>query len=776
MAGCRTSPATSAVKFFCICLMSALFLLTFQPGRAAALSDDEKASRAFKFAKGLFDMQKYSQAAAELQKFISFYEKSRYAEYALYLLGESLYKTEDYKGAREKYSAFLNKYKESRLTEEVYYSMAYTELSLGDKEAAYGYFQKLYKSEKKELSRDAVFKCARHLAEKKDAEGAKKAFADYFALAGEAPLSLGEDETLRYKEALFISGNISLRAKNEKEAMDFYERFLKLFSNDPMAGPVYYNIGELLYARGQYKKAAENYALAESNIDKFSQSPEGADYSSYIPKIHYSLGWCHYSLNDYRPAAEYFEKCFNGRAKFENRADCGLRLGISLFNLKKFDRAAQIFKEVRKIGGISEKIAAETDYYLGMALQKSGLLSEAYERFSSLASATSEIGVDAAYVSAVILFDQKKYDQAIARFRDFLSRFPSSSKAQHASFNIGLAYFNLAKYKEAREALLEFNANYKASSYLVRSYFNLGEISIIEKKYEDAISWFTKIPQTDSMWLEAELKICDAYFALKDLNQLTERYRKIIAAVESVPSEADYIVPALFKIGKNLSALCKYDLAVKAYEKIIAVSKSERNSMDAKFKIAVILFETGGFDKCAQLCQQLLGQKDIGAGAYSVYEVKELSGRAACALKKFDEAMKIFDEILASEGVAEHIRHQARFGRATVYNEKKDFQKAIESFEQLALDVQDVEMLARVHYLLAAAYEGANNSEEAVKNLLKIEILYKDTTIVHDARLKLLEIYVKTKQRKDAKNLKAEIMKSSAPKSVKDKANELTKK
>ncbi|HOT77398.1 MAG TPA: outer membrane protein assembly factor BamD, partial [Candidatus Wallbacteria bacterium] len=97
--------------------------MTFQPGRAAALSDDEKASRAFKFAKGLFDMQKYSQAAAELQKFISFYEKSRYAEYALYLLGESLYKTEDYKGAREKYSAFLNKYKESRLTEEVYYSM-----------------------------------------------------------------------------------------------------------------------------------------------------------------------------------------------------------------------------------------------------------------------------------------------------------------------------------------------------------------------------------------------------------------------------------------------------------------------------------------------------------------------------------------------------------------------------------------------------------------------------------------------------------------------------
>ncbi len=69
-----------------------------------------------------------------------------------------------------------------------------------------------------------------------------------------------------------------------------------------------------------------------------------------------------------------------------------------------------------------------------------------------------------------------------------------------------------------------------------------------------------------------------------------------------------------------------------------------------------------------------------------------------------------------------------------------------------------------------------NQAEEAVKNLLKIEILYRDTAVFHDARLRLLEIYVKTKQKKDAKNLKAEIMKSSAPKALKDRANELIKK
>ncbi|EKD68432.1 MAG: outer membrane assembly lipoprotein YfiO, partial [uncultured bacterium] len=210
-----------------------------------------------------------------------------------------------------------------------------------------------------------------------------------------------------------------------------------------------------------------------------------------------------------------------------------MRLGISLFNLKKYEQAAQVFKEVKSIKGLSPKISQETDYYLGMALQKSGLLSEAYERFTAISDSSDEISVEALYVSAVILFDQKKYEQAVDKFRGFLSRFPGSKKAQHAAFNIGLAYFNLARYKEARDSLLEFVKNFPASNYLSRSYFNLGEISMIEKKYDEAIGWFMKVPASDPMWLESELKVCDAYFALKDMKKLSEKYRQILTAVDT---------------------------------------------------------------------------------------------------------------------------------------------------------------------------------------------------------------------------------------------------
>ena len=185
---------------FKIALLSILIIFFISASGAAGLAqtitETEKAARAFKFAKGLFDMEKYKQAASELQKFIAFYEKSPYGEYALYLLGESLYKTENYKDALDKYELFQKKYKDSKLIEEAYYSSAYTLLALDKPEEAHSYFLKLYNSQNPDLSRDAVYKCARHLIDKKQNAEARKAFADYFKLTGFSAEDLDDAEKL----------------------------------------------------------------------------------------------------------------------------------------------------------------------------------------------------------------------------------------------------------------------------------------------------------------------------------------------------------------------------------------------------------------------------------------------------------------------------------------------------------------------------------------------------------------------------------------------------
>jgi len=739
---------------------------------AVALSEDEKAFRSFKFAKGLFDMEKYDQAASELQKFLSFYEKSKYGEYALYLLGESFYKSDGYANALEKYKLFLEKYPASKLVDDVYYSAGYSSLALDKKDGALDYFKKASLSGKTEIKSDAVFKCVRIYAETKDYENAKTSLSDYFKITGGDASRLSADESGRYKEALYIAGNIYLREKKEADALGYYERLLKNYPDDPSAAPVLYNMAEIEYTRGEYKTALESYKKAVALI---GAPAEKHPYYAYLPKLYYSAGWCHYSLNDYNGAAENFQACFDGYKNYDNRADCGLRLGICYYNLKKYDRAEKIFTETKKIGDIKRKTAQELDYYLAMTLQKSGLLSNALEHYQKLSGETGEIGMEAQYLSGVILFDQKKYEQSIIKFKEFLGRYPQSQRSPFAAFNVGLAYFNVSNYALAREAFLDFIKKFTSSDFCSRAYFNLGEISMIEKRYDEAQTWFSKIPENDRNWLEAQLKVCDALYLVKQNAKLIEKYEQIIKMAGDPKTDSETLVPALFKIGKTLLALKKYETARLAYEKIVSLSKSARNALDAKYKLAAISFEMKDYEKCLNLCVSLLSEKTSG-GLYNIYEAKEMQARALFYLSKHDDSLKISEEILSSSDVPEHVRAQVRFLKSCVLFELKDYEKAVEAFEQLAMDVQDSELLARIHLYLGRSYDFLKKSDDAIKNLLKVEILYKDAAAIHEARLALLEIYVKTKQRKDAKNLKNEIIKSEAPKSIKDRANELAKK
>ncbi|HNY12751.1 MAG TPA: tetratricopeptide repeat protein, partial [Candidatus Wallbacteria bacterium] len=404
-----------------------------------------------------------------------------------------------------------------------------------------------------------------------------------------------------------------------------------------------------------------------------------------------------------------------------------------------------------------------------------GQASSALEHFEKLSAGTSEIASESAYMAAVILFDQKKYDDSVSKFNNFVRIFPGSPRAQFASFNVGLAFFNMARYREAEEAFYAFLKGYPKSDFASRAWFNLGEISVLKKNYDGAHSWFMKISESDQLWLEAQLKICDIYQLQNDADKLSQKYEEVLKKADGVKADSESLIPVLFKMGKVLSALGKFDLAAAAYEKIIKVSKSERNSADARYKLASVHFARGDFEKSMNAVHELEGLK-TGGGAYSPFEVKELLGRNLAGMRKYDEAAAVFEAIILDVQAPEHVKAIAKFSKGTALFAAQKFDQAIGIFEALASEIQDVEVLAKVHIALARCYSASEKNDEAIKNLLKIEILYHDSESLNEARLMLLELYVKTKKNKDARTLRDEILKSGASKAIKDKAKEISKK
>jgi len=75
---------------------------------------------------------------------------------------------------------------------------------------------------------------------------------------------LAADEAGRYKEALYLMGNVYLRTKETADARPYYEKILKYYESDPLAVPANYNIGEMEYSKSGYKSAAGFYHKALS--------------------------------------------------------------------------------------------------------------------------------------------------------------------------------------------------------------------------------------------------------------------------------------------------------------------------------------------------------------------------------------------------------------------------------------------------------------------------------------------------------------------------------
>ena len=762
---------------FSVAVLSAILVLSvfIAPRAALAITEEEKAARAFKFASGLFEMEKFSEAASELEKFIRFYDRNKYSEYAMYLLGESYYKSGESKKALENYEEFLKKYPLSKLSAEVIYSAGYASIALSDDESALKYFGKLKDDPDRTIRLDSLFKIARILSDKKEFAGARKAFSDYLSALGNEKGRKDPSSQDRIAEALFLAGNLALRDRDFQSAQKYYSEFLGEFPDAPMAIAVNYNAGEMEYSAGRRREALLRYKSALEIWEKTEKNSENAKkYERYIAKIRYSMGWCYYSDKDFRQASTFFSGCF-ADAAFENRLDAGLRLGICKFNMKNFRESSEIFTQLKKNGNLNGKMSDETDYYLALSLQKGGLQSDALSKFEKLSDDTGEIGAESAYMTGVILFDQKKYEEASARFSSFIKKFPASARAPFASFNIGLAFFNLSRYPEAAKAFESFVANHPSSGLVPRAYFNLGEISLVKKEYAAAESWLSKIPEADPIWLEAQLKICDSLNARKNFDALGKKYDEIFMKFGSLSSgDSDTIVPLLFKMGKNLAASAKYDKASKVYEKIISVSKSARNVADARYRLATVCSASGDAEKAIKLFDGLLASAERGS-SYSAYEVLCEKGKCLLNSGKPDGAVSAFDSVISASEAPEHVKFDARYSKGLALTEKKDFGAASEILENLAAEAQDIEFLARIHYRLARALASGGKLDEAVKNLLKIEILFRETPVADEARIYLLELYVKAGKKKDARNLKNEIMKSQAPKEIKDKARELFK-
>jgi TolA-binding protein len=190
----------------------------------------------------------------------------------------------------------------------------------------------------------------------------------------------------------------------------------------------------------------------------------------------------------------------------------------------------------------------------------------------------------------------KAYDKALAAFDQLIKGFPKSPYAESVAMNRAQTLYMLGKFALARDACTEFLTAYPKSSK------------------RTTVQYFLAL-------------------SLKSRNEDAKASEVLVKLLET--PNCPFEVNALLLLGQCQQNTGKLDLAEATFRKMIKTSPPNRQ-IDARYSLAVVLYEAGKYAESVKECKSVLGVKNNRYEAaarfqlgLSQWEAKDLAGARA---------------------------------------------------------------------------------------------------------------------------------------------------
>ncbi|TSD65974.1 tetratricopeptide repeat protein [Inquilinus sp. KBS0705] len=292
----------------------------------------------------------------------------------------------------------------------------------------------------------------------------------------------------RTDEVKILLGEVLLNSHNYKEAVEIlepipnksasaqiayqkvtYYRGLEFYNERAFENAIGIFLRSLKYPIDSKVKALTTYWMAESmyEVRKYGESVENFEAFLDMPEAketelanyaNYALAYAAFGDEQYRKAANYFEKFLAGDTKDKyTENDAVSRLADSYFSLKSYGQALVYYNRI-----ISQQSQGQ-DYALFQRGNIQGL--------------------------------QGNLDTKIATMNEVLTTFPNSDYADDASFEIAYTYFLKNDGDRAKADLQAMIEKYPRSSYVPRALTTIGLIDYNAGRDDEAITSFKRVVQ-----------------------------------------------------------------------------------------------------------------------------------------------------------------------------------------------------------------------------------------------------------------------------------------
>jgi TolA-binding protein len=514
--------------------------------------------------------------------------------------------------------------------------------------------------------------------------------------------------------ALYFQGESAYSAGEAQTATAAFEKLVATYPQSPLLADAYYVLGTIQQEQGDEAGAVATFKkfLADSKLAQQSLAPE----------IRLRLGMSLFNLEKFEDAEKQFASVAKV-ADFQHADFAQLRRGQCLQELGKLPEAANEFNQLLSNKNFSEspyrnaaQLAAGKCHHLG------GKLSDALKLLQPLANAQQPESAEAAYWLGKTLLADNKPQDAFAALDRAAKQFTSGEFAPYLQLARADALYELPERRQESAALYaELAAKHPDHQLAAQAVYMAALTALGAEDFasarKHAEAFLAKADNAQHELAPAVLYVAAESYLMdvdesgqpRDTSQAEKLYRQLVAK-----SPQHQRVPrAHLRIAWCLQQKKEYDEAVKYLRSTLPTLKEAPQQAEAQLLIGRSL-SAGGND------QEAVAAYDAAIKADATWERNDevllFAAQSLRSLGNLPEAAKRLNQLNSSSPNSAY-RDQALYQLGEIAQEQKEQEPAISFYQQVIEKHADSQFAAPARYGLAACQFAKQDYANALTSL-----------------------------------------------------------
>lgn len=604
--------------------------------------------------------------------------------------GSVLYAVEDFRGAIDNFSRMGDL--QDSIGQVAAYKLAYSHIRTRNKVAALDAFRSAASMDfNPDISEDAFFNFAklsfdlnndgsvfRSYLEKYPDTGKKEMIYSYIAVAAlqdhdyagaiEAYDNIDEldgDMRLNYMKANYLRASELVSSGSYRAAVPCLKAAAYYSDRRGMFNQMSrYWLAESYYRDDRFSEALSSY-MGLYNISALY----GLKESWLIP---YDIAYCHFKLEDYVAASDWFMRYLTGGDTSGYRKDAMLRYADCLFMQKEYPEAAEAYRDVL------------TDYFD---------VNDIYPYYQ--AAISSGLAGDMARKTALLKHAEKAE--------------PSSPFYAEALFELGRSYVVTGNEAQAVVCYKNVIRNVKDSTFVARSLIELGMIARNMSRYEEAVGYYSTVVEQmpySGYADDALLAIESIYRSLNEPQKYLDYIGRIGKASIKTEDEREMMI---FSAAEQIFLTENYQKALLSLQSYIDGWPQGTEVQKAYFYMGECYRNLGKPD---QACDCYAEAASSGEG--DIAEIACLNfASLSFSLQRYEAAYQAYVSLADMAAVDNNI-HVSKVGMMRSAYRAKMYPEAAEAAVEVKDDSRsDRDMVREAEYVLAKSYLAMSRRDEA---------------------------------------------------------------